>query len=155
MAKRTKLQIQEEERILFENKTKIVTKLIAHLDEFNEISEENKTKIKDFIFMFFQCEEVYKKLYSEMEILEGKPIDVRNLKINVQRIEKSLRYFGIPYEHDDIMKIFNSKKSYLTYRDTIVHGLKMQSINEVLENYAEIKAEMEEFLNNVRQFNFN
>ena len=71
------------------------------------------------------------------------------MKFNVQRFEAALRFFGIAFNHQKMNEMFSSRKSYLTCRDKIVHGLDMESINQVLTNYDEMAAAMQELLKNV------
>ena len=67
-------------------------------------------------------------------IQDNEQIDVRQLKFNVQKFEAALRAFGISFDHDKMNAMFSAKKSYLTCRDGILHGLKKASIDEVLAN---------------------
>ena len=122
----------------------------SHLEEISNLSEEDKSKVDNFISLFLQCETVYKTLYPEMKKLKKEgPIDVRQLKFNIQYFEAALRFFGISYDHRKMNEMFYATKSYLTCRDKIVHGLDMGSINKVLTNYEEMITTMTEFLNNV------
>ena len=93
---------------------------------------------------------VYKTLYPEMKMIqENKVIDVRKLTFNVQWFETALRAFGINYDHDKMMDMFASKKSYLVCRNNILHGFDKKSVDEVLAKYDEMRVTMEEFLTNV------
>lgn len=151
MAKRTTQQIREDEQKLLKNKKKALDKLNTHLEEVNSISEDDMKKVNGFIDSFFKCEIVYKTLYPEMKRLKDQEkVDVRSLTFNIQKFEAALRYFGIEYDHEEMNRMFYSKKSYLTCRDKIVHGFDMDSINEVLINYDEMNTTMQSFLSNVR-----
>lgn len=87
------------------------------------------------------------------KLKKEEPINVRELKFNIQKFEAALRYFGIEHDHQKMKKMFYSTKSYLTCRDKIVHGLDMGSIKEVLANYDEMAATMKELLENVAKGN--
>ena len=133
MARRTRQQIQEDNAKLLKEKAKALAKLNSHLDEISSLSEKDMSKVNGFINLFLQCETVYKALYPEMKRLKGEdPIDVRQLKFNIQYFEAALRFFGIPFDHEKMNEMFYSRKSYLTCRDKILHGLDMESINQVL-----------------------
>ena len=150
MTRRTKQQIQIDKVNLLKDKKEALAKLISHLDGVSNLTEEQLSKVGVFIKLFLQCETVYKTLYPEMEKLKKEEqIDVRQLKFNVQKFETALRYFGISYDHEKMNKMFYARKSYLTCRDNIIHGLNMKSINEVLNNYDEMTATMQELLANV------
>jgi len=147
MARRTKQQIEEEKAQRLDSKKKALAKLNARLDEVSSLSEEDANKVNSFINLFAQCELVYKTLYPEMKrIQDNEQIDVRQLKFNVQKFEAALRAFGISFDHDKMNAMFSAKKSYLTCRDGILHGLKKASIDEVLANYDEMQTAMREFL---------
>ena len=148
--RRTKQQIQDDKAKLLKNKKKALDKLNTHLDDVNNISEEEKNKVRDFIFLFFQCETVYKTLYSDMmKLKDDEQVDVRKLSFNLQKFEAALRYFGIKHDHEKMKIMFFSKNSFLTCRDKIVHGLIMDSINEVVDNYDDMISTMKEFLTSV------
>ena len=149
MTRRTKQQIQEDEAKLLEKKKKSLSKLNEHLSEISSMSDEDTEKINRFIGLFLQCETVYKTLYPEMKKIQGEDIDVRQLKFNVQKFEAALRFFGVAFEHDLMNEMFAAKKSFLTCRDNILHGLKTDSINEVLSNYDDMVEKMSSFLENV------
>ena len=136
MTRRTKQQIQIDKVNLLKDKKEALAKLNSHLDGVSNLTEEQLSKVGVFIKLFLQCETVYKTLYPEMEKLKKEEqIDVR--------------YFGISYDHEKMNKMFYARKSYLTCRDNIIHGLNMKSINEVLNNYDEMTATMQELLANV------
>lgn len=150
MARRTQKQIQEDKAKLLDKKTKALAKLNVHLDEVSGLSKDDINKVNEFIGLFLKCETVYKTLYPEMKKLqEDETVDVRKLFFNIQKFEAALRFFGIPFVHDDMNAMFAARKSYLTCRDNIIHGLKMDSINEVIENHDEMIEKMNKFLNNV------
>lgn len=150
MARRTKAQIQQDNERILDKKVRALDKLNSHLNEVSEISELNQAKVNEFIGLFLKCETVYKTLYPEMKkIKDEENIDVRQLKFNVQYFEAALRFFGIEYDHNKMNSMFGAKKSYLKCRDNIIHGLKIESINEVLKNYDEMVLSMKEFLRNV------
>ena len=150
MARRTKQQIEEEKAQRLDSKKKALAKLNARLDEVSSLSEEDANKVNSFINLFAQCELVYKTLYPEMKrIQDNEQIDVRQLKFNVQKFEAALRAFGISFDHDKMNAMFSAKKSYLTCRDSILHGLKKVSIDEVLTYYDEMQTTMKEFLERV------
>ena len=150
MGRRTKQQIQEDRAKLLKSKIRALGNLNAHLNEASGLSEEDMDKVKEFIILFIQCETVYKTLYSEMKKLkDDEKIDIRKLKFNVQLFEAALRYFGVVYDHEKMNKMFAASKSYLTCRDRIVHGLNMDSVNEVVANYDEMRTKMNELLTNV------
>ncbi len=71
------------------------------------------------------------------------------MKFNVQCFEAALRFFGISFDHEKMNEMFYSRKSYLTCRDKIIHGLDMESINQVVANYDKMAATMQELLSNV------
>lgn len=85
--------------------------------------------------------------------MNGETIDVKSLKFNIQKFETALRFFGIEHNHEQMMTMFSAKDFYLSYRDRIIHGLQMNCINEVCENYDEIIGKMTEFLQNVASGN--
>ena len=150
MARRTKQQIEEEKAQRLESKKKALAKLKERLDDVSNLSEEDANKVNNFINLFAQCELVYKTLYPEMKrILDNEQIDVRQLKFNVQKFEAALRAFGIPFDHNKMNAMFSAKKSYLTCRDGVLHGLKKASIDEVLAYYDEMQTTMKEFLERV------
>ena len=100
MARRTKQQIQEDNAKLLRDKTKALAKLNSHLEEVSGLSEEDMSKVNSFINLFLQCETVYKALYPEMKKLKKEnPIDIRQLKFNIQWFEAALRFFGIAIDH--------------------------------------------------------
>lgn len=147
MARRTKQQIEEEKAQRLDSKKKALAKLKERLDDVSSLSEEDANKVNNFINLFAQCELVYKTLYPEMKrIQDNEQIDVRQLKFNVQKFETALRAFGISVDHDKMNAMFLAKKSYLTCRDGILHGLKKSNIDEVLANYDEMQTTMREFL---------
>lgn len=152
MTRRTKQQIQDDKAKILDKKKKVLSKLNTHLEEIAGLSDEEMAKVNHFIDLFLQCETVYKTLYPEMKKIQGEdPVDVRQLKFNIQKFEAALRYFGIGFEHEKMNTMFASKKSFLSHRDNILHGLKMESINAVLENYDEMTETMRELINNVNQ----
>ena len=150
MAKRTKQQIEEDKRLILEKKRKALAELNARIGEMSLLSDEDFQKVNSFINLFLRCEMVYKTLYPEMKMIqENKVIDVRKLTFNVQWFETALRAFGINYDHDKMMDMFASKKSYLVCRNNILHGFDKKSVDEVLAKYDEMRVTMEEFLTNV------
>ena len=131
MARRTKQQIEEEKAQRLDSKKKALAKLKERLDDVSSLSEEDANKVNNFINLFAQCELVYKTLYPEMKrIQDNEQIDVRQLKFNVQKFEAALRAFDIPFEHNKMNAMFSAKKSYLTCRDSVLHGLKKVSIDD-------------------------
>ena len=147
MARRTKQQIEEEKAQRLDSKKKALAKLKDRLDDVSSLSEEDANKVNNFINLFAQCELVYKTLYPEMKrIQDNEQIDVRQLKFNVQKFEAALRAFDIPFDHNRMNAMFSAKKSYLTCRDGILHGLKKASIDEVLKYYDEMQTTMKDFL---------
>lgn len=147
MARRTKQQIQEEKLRVLDLKKRALAELKNRLQDSLSLSEEDAHKVRDFIGLFARCELVYKTLYPEMKkIQDNELIDARKLTFNVQKFEAALRTFGISFEHEKMNKMFSARKSYLTCRDGILHGLKKTCIEEVLANYAEMRTTMIEFL---------
>ena len=103
MARRTKQQIEDEKRLILENKKTALAEVNKHLNYAAQLSEEDVKKIGGFLYLFLQCEMVYKTLYPEMKrIQEKQDIDVRQLKFNIQKLEAALRAFGISYDHEKI-----------------------------------------------------
>ena len=150
MARRTKQQIEDEKRLILENKKTALAEVNKHLNYAAQLSEEDVKKIGGFLYLFLQCEMVYKTLYPEMKrIQEKQDIDVRQLKFNIQKLEAALRAFGISYDHEKIKIMFSANKSYLIYRNEIMHGFKENSVNAVIANYDEIESTLKEFLVNV------
>lgn len=149
MPRRTKVQIQKDNEMLLRKKKDALDKLNSHINSVSNMRPDDMDKISRFIILFIKCETVYKTLYPEMKRTQDELIDVKKLKFNVQKFEAALRFFGISYDHDKMNTMFSSKKSYLVCRDNIVHGLKPDSINEVIENFNVMESTMSEFLSNV------
>lgn len=150
MPRRSKKQIQEDNQRIFEKKYEVLHNLNENLESISQMSDSDLYTVNSFITQFIKCELVYKTLYIEMKKMQGIQVDINNLKFNVQHFEAALRFFGIDYEHDKMNMMFATKKSYLVYRNNIIHGFKSKSIQAVIDNYSEIEKNMNNLLENVK-----
>lgn len=150
MGRRSKQQIQEDGIKLLKEKNKVLAVLNHSLSIVTSLSNEEQIKLNDFLILFFRCETVYKTLYPEMKRLrDNETIDVKQLRLNVQMLEAALKFFGIKYDDAKVKRIFGAENSFKIWRNNIVHGLKKESVDEVISNYDEITALMEGFLSDV------
>ena len=127
------------------------------LFSLEEISDEERIHLNHFLELYTKCEMIYKKLYSAYKKTKDETeIDPTKLKINVQRIETSLRWCGICYDDTEVKKIFSADKSYKKpgkracslLRNEILHNHNNECIQEVIERNAELIELMERFISN-------
>jgi len=133
-----------------------LSKAKARLAEMDK--NENKMIVQEFITKFVKCETVYKTLLRDLNSYNGKVVADKDLKINVNTVEATLRFVGIGFKHNDVNAVFGGSGVYAKegtrsckkLRDAVMHDGNKKAIEEIVNRKDELEPLMDSFLENFR-----
>ena len=118
--------------------------------------DDIRKKVSSFLLKYVSVESFYKKLLISYKEGNGQKVtqeERQNLRIRLNDVKATLKYFDVHYDSALIDRIFNGNKktnymncSIKVLRDRLVHNVNNNVIRVILERYDSINADLDEFV---------
>lgn len=118
--------------------------------------DDIRGKVSSFLLKYVSVEAFYKKLLVSYLEKDGQIVSAqekKNLRVRLNEVKATLRYFNVNYDTELIDRIFNSdtKQNYMNcsikvLRDRLVHNVNDGVLRVILERYESMNSDLDEFL---------